>query len=86
MLQDNNKMFDGTLAVFPHKRYILTLIQMLSLCIVVHNQYLVSMELDHLVRIDILTLQQESEWASPSFIIPKMDGRVRWISNLGQLN
>jgi hypothetical protein len=43
-------------------------------------------ELDHLVRIGALAAQQESEWASPSFIIPKEDGRVRWISNLHQLN
>jgi hypothetical protein len=43
-------------------------------------------ELDHLVRIGVLAAQQESEWASPSFIIPKKDGRVRWISNLRQLN
>ncbi len=41
---------------------------------------------DHLVRIGVLAAQQESEWASPSFIIPKKDNRVRWISNLRQLN
>ncbi len=34
----------------------------------------------------VLAAQQESEWVSPSFIIPKKDGRVRWISNLHQLN
>jgi hypothetical protein len=44
------------------------------------------MELDHLVRIDVLAPQQESEWASSSVITPKKDGRVRWISNLHQLN
>jgi hypothetical protein len=44
------------------------------------------MELDHLVGIDVLASQQESEWASPSFVIPKKGGRVRWISNLHQLN
>jgi hypothetical protein len=43
-------------------------------------------ELDHLARIGILASQQESEWASPSFIIPRKDGRVCWISNLRQLN
>ncbi len=43
-------------------------------------------ELDHLVKIGVLATPQESEWASPSFIIPKKDCRVCWISNLRQLN
>jgi hypothetical protein len=43
-------------------------------------------ELDHLVRIGVLAAQQESEWALLSFMIPKKDGRVCWISNLRQLN
>ncbi len=43
-------------------------------------------ELDHLVRIGVLAGQQESEWALPSLIIPKKEGRVRWISNFHQLN
>jgi hypothetical protein len=43
-------------------------------------------ELHHLVRIGVLAAQQESEWASPSFIIPKKDGRVCWISVSSQLN
>jgi hypothetical protein len=43
-------------------------------------------ELDHLVRIGVLAAQQESEWASPSFITQKKDGRLCWISNLPQLN
>ena len=38
-------------------------------------------ELNHLVRIGVLASQQESDWASPSFIIPKKDGAVRWISD-----
>ncbi len=43
-------------------------------------------ELDHLVKIGVLAAQQESEWVLPSLIIPKKDGRVRWISKLRQLN
>ena len=43
-------------------------------------------ELDHLVALGVLVPQQEGKWASPSFIIPKKDGKVCWISNLCQLN
>jgi hypothetical protein len=43
-------------------------------------------KLDHLFALGMLIPQKESEWASPTFIIPKKDGRVRWISNLRQLN
>ena len=43
-------------------------------------------ELNHLFALGVLVPQQESEWAGPSFIIPKKDGKVRWISDLRQLN
>ena len=43
-------------------------------------------ELDHLVKIGMLSRQGTSKWGSPTFIIPKKDGRVHWISNLWQLN
>jgi tRNA uridine 5-carbamoylmethylation protein Kti12 len=43
-------------------------------------------ELDHLVALGVLVPQQESKWASPSFIIPKNDDKVCWISDLRQLN
>ena len=38
------------------------------------------------MKLGVLVQQNESEWASPTFIIPKKDGRVRWISDLRQLN
>jgi hypothetical protein len=43
-------------------------------------------DLDHFARIGVLAAQQESGWASSSFIIPKKDSRVCWIRDLRQLN
>ena len=43
-------------------------------------------ELQHLVKIGVLSIQGTSRWALPTFVIPKKDGRVRWISDLRDLN
>jgi hypothetical protein len=92
MLQENDKMFNGTLGIYPHKKVHIDIDPNAK---PVHSRpYSVPQihlktfkkELNHLVRIGVLAAQQESEWASPSFIIPKKDGRVCWISNLCQLN
>ncbi len=89
--QENYKMFNGTLWVYPHKKVHIDIDPNAK---PVHSRpYPVPQihlktfkkELDHLVRIGVLAAQQESERASPSFIIPKKDDRVRWISNLRQL-
>jgi hypothetical protein len=85
-------MFDGTLGVYPHKKVHIDIGPNAKL---VHSRpcpvpqihlNTFKKELNHLVRIGVLAAQQESEWASSSFIIPKKDGRVCWISNLRQLN
>jgi hypothetical protein len=91
VLQESKKMFNGTLGVYPHKKVHIYINPNIK---PVHSSpYQVprihlktfKTKLDHLARIDVLASQQESEWASPSFITPKKDCRVPWISNLHQL-
>ena len=43
-------------------------------------------ELDRLVQIGVLSPQGRSSWISGSFIIPKKDNTVRWISDFRALN
>jgi hypothetical protein len=85
-------MFDGTLGVYPHKKVHIAIdsnvkpVQFKPYPVPRIHLKTFKTELNHLVKIGVLTSQQESEWVSPSFIIPKTDGRVCWISNLPQLN
>jgi Reverse transcriptase (RNA-dependent DNA polymerase) len=44
------------------------------------------MEVDRLVEIGVLKKVNRSEWAAPSFIIPKKDGTVRFINDFRALN
>ena len=43
-------------------------------------------ELDHLVSLEVLSPVKDTEWGLPTFVIPKKDGRVRWVSDLRELN
>ena len=43
-------------------------------------------ELDQLVKIGVLECQGRSIWAAGTFIIPKKDGRIHWISDFRALN
>jgi len=44
------------------------------------------MEVDRLCEIGVLKRVNRSEWAAPSFIIPKKDGTVRFINDFRELN
>ena len=43
-------------------------------------------ELEHLVKIGAPSKNGTSKWESPTFIIPKKDGRLSWVSDLCKLN
>ncbi|GFH61911.1 hypothetical protein CTEN210_18387 [Chaetoceros tenuissimus] len=43
-------------------------------------------ELDRLVEEGVMEKAPRSEWVAPTFIIPKKDGRVRWVSDFRELN
>jgi hypothetical protein len=85
-------MFDGNLGVYPHKKLHIDIdpdarhVQSRPYPVPQIHLKTFQTELRHFVRIGVLASQQESEWVSPPFIIPKKDGRVCWISNLHQLN
>ena len=85
-------MFDGTLGRYPHKQFHIDIdpnakpVYARPYGIPRIHLAAFKKELDHLVTIGVLAPQLESEWASPTFIIPKKDGRIRWISDLRQLN
>jgi hypothetical protein len=92
VLLENQKMSDGTLGVYPHRKVHIDIDPNAkpkhSRAYPIPRIHLSTFkkELDHLVKIGVLAVQGESEWCSPSFITPKKDGRVRWISDLGKLN
>ena len=91
LLKKHKKLFDGTLDVYPHKTFHIDIypeaVTIQSRAYPVHHIHLDTFktEIQHLVRLGVLLTQGCSEWALPSFNIPKKYGRVLWISNLRNL-
>jgi hypothetical protein len=91
VLNEHIKLFDGTLGVYPHRKFHIDLLpgavpkHFRPYAIPVIHLEAFKKEI-HLVKIGVLSPQAASEWASPTFITPKKVGRVRWASDLRELN
>ena len=93
LLSRHERLFDGTLGLYPHEKMHIELLpgerfESFSRPYPVPHIHLDTFkkELDHLVRIGVLSRQSASVCASPTFIAAKKDGRVRWLSDLRALN
>ena len=92
LLRKFPRLFSGKLGVYPHKKIHLELepnatpVHQRSYAVPQMHRDVFKHELDRLVEIGVLSRQEESEWAAPTFIIPKKDGRVRFISDFRELN
>jgi hypothetical protein len=42
-------------------------------------------EVERLYKLEILEQQQANEWALPSFIIPKKNNTIRFLSDIGEV-
>jgi hypothetical protein len=88
LLKDFTKLFNGTLGVYPHKKFHIDLVPGAQ---PKHSQpYAIpcihlaafKKELDRLVQLGVLSPQGASESGSPAFVTPKKDNTVCWVSNL----
>ena len=92
VLKKHASIFDSTLGLYPHKKFHINIkpdakpVYSRPYSIPQIHLLMFKKELKHLVKIGVLIPQNESKWASPTFIIPKKDGRVRWVSDLRQIN
>jgi hypothetical protein len=80
------------LGVYPHIKFFIDLVpgaiakHAIPFPILLIHLNALKKELLHLVEIGVLSSQGASEWASPTFISPKKDGKIHRVSDLRELN
>ena len=85
-------LFDGTLGKWEGKPYHIDLRDNVTpfhakpFSIPKMYEHTLKMEVERLVKLGVLRKINNSEWAAPTFIIPKKDGSVRFISDFRELN
>ena len=93
VLQKHIKLFDGTLGKWKGIQHHLELkdpkakpVACRPYPVPVKNKRTLMMEIDRLCKIGVLRKVNNSEWQSPSTIIPKKDQTVRFITDFRKLN
>jgi hypothetical protein len=89
VLSEFTKLFDGTLGVYPHRKFYIELEpgakprHARPYPVPVTHLETLKKELIHLCETGDLQLQPQgaSEWSSPTFITPKKYGQVCWVSD-----
>jgi hypothetical protein len=92
-LSEFTKLFDGTLGVYLHRKFCIELEpgakprHARPYPVPVTHLETFKKELIHLCEIGVLLQPQgASKWSSPTFIKPKKDGRIHWVSDPRELD
>ncbi|KAG7346017.1 reverse transcriptase RNA-dependent DNA polymerase [Nitzschia inconspicua] len=92
VLQHFTTLFSGKLGCYPHHKVHLELsenakpFRCREYPIPHAHREVFKEELERLVKIGVLSRTTASKFLSPTFIVPKKDGRVRWVSDFRKLN
>ena len=92
LLQKYEKMFDGTLGKYTGSDYSIELMEDAKpyhakpFPIPKIHELTLKKEVNRLIKIGVLKKINNSQWAAPTFIIPKKNNTVRFISDFRELN
>ena len=92
LLSEFPTLFNGKLKAYPHEKVHLDIDpnvkpkQIRPYALAKMHEKVFKDELDRLVKIGVLEPAGRSEWISGTFIRPKKDGKVRWLSDFRALN